>query len=115
MNALSEHRKYIFAMIAGACVSLLLGASVLWFFEKQKQYKESKEKILMFSHEIMHEKLDNYIIDLDKCNHRIKQLNEVIEKDNENYVKHINQLKKQNRHLYKVIDSLIVDNLYKYE
>ena len=102
MNALSEHKKYIAAMIAGALVTIIAGFLVFVIFKNNKNYDDSKSEILSFTYEIMTDKVSQCQKDLDMCKNS-KDNMIVLDSLNTELVAKVNYLKKENSRLTRLI------------
>ncbi len=74
MIRLTEHKKYIMAMVAGAVVSAALILSTIFYISKTSAIKQDTKDVMSLSYEITRDKLSYYITELDKCNARCGEI-----------------------------------------
>ena len=66
MNAIIEHRKYIYAVVFGSIVTFLFFVLLLFFEKKKIEYDDSRKELLNYSVYIMSDKIS-------ECNSRLAQ------------------------------------------
>lgn len=88
MNAFNEHKKYIMAMVAGAVVTAVLGLAIAYNVITVSSFNDRKEEALSFSHDIMTDKLEYYVYEVDNCKREhermLKRESELISEYNTN-------------------------------
>lgn len=94
MNAFNEHKKYIMAMVAGAVVTAVLGLAVVYNVLTVSDFNDRKQEAMSFSYDVMNDKLEHYINELDECNQKNKQL---LQAQRKHFTKHSEETYRLNR------------------
>lgn len=81
-------------MVAGAVVTAVLGLAVIQNVLITSEFNDRKEEAMSFSYDVVNDKLEHYINELDDCKHKNKQL---LEAQRKHFTKHSEETYRLNK------------------
>lgn len=101
-----KYRKQIISISIGFIITAIIGLVISYRTSQSTNLNEHKKEVLSLSYDIMNDKLEHYVNELDKCRYEYDLLLKLEDKTFKKHQKIINQLNIKYNRLLKKYDSL---------